>query len=143
MTELAQSGATLRRSLCIAAAAIVVIAALSLMLASRASAVTQHCYWATSACGFGSIPAGSGWQTPGYIAGASERPFENNQNTATSNKRIQRFNSSGAWDLGAWNGGPQIWVVQIFNQQDKGWGCYSRSDVPGGTISVNCGYYRP
>jgi hypothetical protein len=44
--------------------------------------------------------------------------------------------------LGAWNGGPQIWVVQIFNQQDKGWGCYSRSDVPGGTISVNCGYYR-
>jgi hypothetical protein len=141
MTSAGASTANRRRRLARAVASFIAAAAVGMVLASTAAAVTYDCYWATSGCGFGAIAAGAGWQTPGYLS-SSERPFENNQTTATSNKRIQRFNSSGSWDGGAWNGGPQVWVVQIFNQVNKGWGCYSRADVPGGTISVNCGYYH-
>lgn len=99
-----------------------------------------HCYWATLACGTGAIAPNGGY-TEANSSASSERPFMNNANVATSNKRIQRHTAAGAWDGGAWNGGPQIWVVQVFNQQNKRWGCYNNPLQPGGTITVNCGHY--
>lgn len=128
----------LRRAVSIASVAVTAGVGLGAAVGQASAAYT--CYWATSACGYGTIAPSGGWLAAGSHS-PSERPFMNNQTTATSNKRIQRFDLAGAWDGGAWNGGPQIWVVQIFNQQNRRWGCYNNPHESGGTISVNCGYH--
>lgn len=114
---------------------VLVLAALAGLVAADRALGVYECYWANSSCGFGGIAQGISIGSPVYVS-ATERPFMNNQNAATS-KKLQRFNNGTSLN-GSWIGGPRIWVVPIGPVTNQQYRCINIHNAP---ISVNCGHY--